>query len=243
MRFTIKQWNAYTLGCSSPKSWECYLAGKELPLDREEIDVSFLPALQRRRLTSLAKMVFHVAWPLGRSDGPQPLVFSSRHGDNIKNLALLVDVANKEPLSPASFSLSVHNAITGLWSIYRQQTAEMIAIAARRDSLETAVIEACLLLNQGHSSVLVVVAEDSQPEFYQPWIDDVPYPYALALEIAPGNDWQLTQEGALTILPFENQPRLPAGLSIISLLLGKVTEQIKRGATNQAWRWKHHVKG
>lgn len=156
-------------------------------------DVSFLAPMQRRRLSRLARMVFNVAWPLADAHSELPLIFASRHGETPRTLAILNDLARGEPLSPTQFSLSVHNAIIGQWSILRGDTSEMTALAAAGDGLEHAVQEACLLLNEGARAVLVVIAEETPPDIYQPYIDDVPFAYALGLLLTPGSDWHLIQ--------------------------------------------------
>ena len=40
-------------------------------------------------------------------------------------------------------------------------------------------------------AVLLVIAEETPPELYAPFIDDVPFPYAVGLLLTPGDDWQL----------------------------------------------------
>ena len=55
---------------------------------------------------------------------PMPLVYASRHGETTRNFALLSDTAEQQPLSPTQFSLSVHNAIIGLWSIFQGDSAK-----------------------------------------------------------------------------------------------------------------------
>ncbi len=72
----------------------------ELEFSSETADVSFLPALQRRRLSPLARMAFHVGWPLAEMMPAQPLVFCSRHGETPRNLQLLTNLAQREDLSP-----------------------------------------------------------------------------------------------------------------------------------------------
>jgi hypothetical protein len=57
----------------------------------------------------------------------------------------LSDLANDQPLSPTQFSLSVHNAMIGLWSIMRGETSEMTALAAAGDGLEHGMLEAAAL--------------------------------------------------------------------------------------------------
>ena len=135
-QFRIEQWRAWAPGLDSAADWHAWQQAPFAPRDSgEQPDVSFLPALQRRRLSRLARMAFHVAWPLADAAGPLPLVFASRHGETPRTLAILSDLAHDEPLSPTQFSLSVHNAIIGLWSIQRGDTSEMTALAAEGDGI------------------------------------------------------------------------------------------------------------
>lgn len=191
MHFNIERWQAWAPGLDSTAAWARW-AASPAPLDTDgQPAVDFLPALQRRRLGRLARMAFAVATPLAEGYGPLPLVYASRHGDMPRTHALLLDLARGEPLSPTHFSLSVHNAFIGLWSILRGDTSEMTALAAEGDGLEHAVTEAALLLAEGAPAVLLVIAEDAPPAFYRDWIDDVPGPYAVGLLLTPGHDWQL----------------------------------------------------
>lgn len=207
------------------------------PLDSGESqpDVSFLPAMQRRRLSPLARMAFAVAWPLAESHGPMPLVFASRHGETPRNYELLCELARGEELSPTQFSLSVHNAIIGLWSIMRGDSSEMTAIAAESDGLEHALLEACTLLDEGCPQVLLMITEGAQPQAYRPWIDDAPFPFALALVISRGGQWRLTLE------PGEgagNEPATewPQPLNLVRALLGAAAVPPHR-CRNRHWHW------
>ena len=79
-----------------------------------------IPAMQRRRLSSLAKMALHSA--LVSLDG-QPvdyIVWASKFGDEEKTLSILQDVLKAQVPSPTQFSTSVHNAIAGLYYILCQ---------------------------------------------------------------------------------------------------------------------------
>ena len=197
MHFRIEQWRAWAPGLENADDWRRWSAAPvRLPIDTPDAsaqaDVSFLPAMQRRRLSPLARMVCHVAWPLADAYGQLPLVFVSRHGETPRTLAILNDLANDEALSPTQFSLSVHNAVIGLWSILRGDTSEMTALAGENDGLEQGMLEARTLLGEGAPAVLLVVAEELPPELYRPYIDDVPFSHALALLLTPGREWQLT---------------------------------------------------
>ena len=145
--FNIAQWRAWAPSLESADDWHAWCqAPVLLPASEASPDVSFLPAMQRRRLSRLARMAFSVGWPLAEGREDLPLVFISRHGETPRTLDILSDLANEQPLSPTQFSLSVHNAVIGLWSILRNETSEMTALAAAGDGLEHGMLEAAALL-------------------------------------------------------------------------------------------------
>ncbi|MEE4157218.1 beta-ketoacyl synthase chain length factor [Pseudomonas viridiflava] len=191
--FNIARWRAWAPGLASADEWEQWSRTPTRLQDSNEApDVSFLPAMQRRRLGRMARMAFAVGWPLSDGHERMPLVFVSRHGETPRTFDILRDLAADEPMSPTQFSLSVHNAVIGLWSILRGETSEMTALAAAGDGLEYGVFEAAALLAEGAPAVLLVVTEEQPPHAYARWIDDVPFPYAVGLLLTPGNEWQLS---------------------------------------------------
>lgn len=191
--FNIARWRAWAPGLASADEWEQWSrTPRQLQDSNEAPDVSFLPAMQRRRLGRMARMAFAVGWPLSDGHERMPLVFVSRHGETPRTFDILRDLAADEPMSPTQFSLSVHNAVIGLWSILRGETSEMTALAAAGDGLEYGAFEAAALLAEGAPAVLLVVTEEQPPHAYARWIDDVPFPYAVGLLLTPGNEWQLS---------------------------------------------------
>lgn len=232
IQFDIDQWQAWAPGLASADDWAIWARNpRDLDSSEAQPDVSFLPAMQRRRLSRLARMVFAVATPLATER--MPLVYASRHGETARTFSILDDLARDEALSPTQFSLSVHNAIIGLWSIQQRDTSEMTALAAEGDGLEHAVLEAAMLLAEGAPAVLVVIAEDQAPDVYGPWIEDVSFPYATALLLKPGQSWQLSLETA-----DENSARTrhPHAIELIRALLDgrhTCTHQWSR----RQWTW------
>ncbi|NBF01909.1 3-oxoacyl-ACP synthase [Pseudomonas sp. Fl5BN2] len=196
-------------------------------------DVSFLPAMQRRRLSRLARMAFSVGWPLAEGLEQLPLVFISRHGETPRTFEILSDLAAEQPLSPTQFSLSVHNAVIGLWSIMRGETSEMTALAAGGDGLEHGLLEAAMLLADGAPHVLLVITEEQPPEAYASWIDDVPFPYALGLLLTPGDDWQLSLDSHDGQIP---KAQWPHALNLLRALLGSQTF-CQHAWMNRVWTW------
>jgi hypothetical protein len=150
-------------------------------------NLSFIPAMSRRRLSPLARMALYVAYELEQGAAPQRMVFASRHGEIGSTVAMLRDVAQHQPVSPAAFSHSVHNAIAGVWSIFQQHFGECSAIAAGRDSLVMALIEANgFLLDDATTPVLVLLADEALPACFTPYFNDPTPHFALGLLLGKG---------------------------------------------------------
>ncbi|MBP3998425.1 MULTISPECIES: beta-ketoacyl synthase chain length factor [Pseudomonas] len=237
INFNIAQWRAWAPGLDSVEAWQAW-SRQPVVLEGSDAapDVSFLPAMQRRRLSRLARMAFSVGWPLADGRENLPLVFVSRHGETPRTFEILSDLANEQPLSPTQFSLSVHNAIIGLWSIMRGETSEMTALAAAGDGLEHGMLEAATLLNEGAPAVLLVITEEQPPEAYSTWIDDVPFPYAVGLLLTPGTDWRLTLNSAPQA---RSKPQWPHALNLLRTLLGQ-QPHCQHAWKNRLWTWQRN---
>jgi hypothetical protein len=182
--FRIERWNAWAPGLESTEAWQAWAQAPTSVTDRQEQPPCLsLPPMQRRRLSRLARMTMEVASPLCGDDEQLPFVFASRHGETTRTFALLGDITDEQPLSPTQFGLSVHNSIAGQWSILRGQRGESVAIAGEADTFEHGVLEAVALLESGAPTALLVVAEETPPTPYDPWIVDVPFSHAVALRL------------------------------------------------------------
>lgn len=233
--FNISQWRAWAPGLQTTAEW-LHWSQENQPFEPGEQapDVSFLPAMQRRRLSYLARMAFAVGWPLAEGLKDLPLVFISRHGETPRTFDILSDLANEQPLSPTQFSLSVHNAVIGLWSIMRGETCEMTALAAAGDGFEQGVVEAAGLLHDGAPAVLLIVAEEQPPKAYRDWIEDVPFSYAMGLLLTPGNDWSLTLDPGLG----EETSRQPHALDWLHGMLNE-RNTCTHTWKSRRWNWQH----
>ena len=157
-------------------------------------DVSFIPAMARRRMTALQRAFFAVAKQAldaaGIGEGEMlPVVFASRWGEIGETLKLFRQFHEEGEMSPAGFSVSVHNASPGAWSLFRGDKSAYTAIAAGETSFDDGWLEAALQARESPSGrVLFVYAEEPTPEFYRPHFPDVQEGMALArvAEIAEG---------------------------------------------------------
>ena len=76
-----------------------------------------IPAMQRRRLSGIAKLAINSAIGSLNAETVDYIVWASQYGDEHKTLKILADVLQDQTPSPTQFSTSVHNAIAGLYSI------------------------------------------------------------------------------------------------------------------------------
>ena len=156
-------------------------------------DVSFLPMMERRRLTALERAALHVAWKLFDRDGHAgrgplpsevPVVFASRWGEIGTTLKLMRQMHDEGEMSPAGFSSSVHNAAPGAWSLFTKNRAPYTAIAARDRTYEMGLVEAEAQLAAGAQYVLYVYAEEATPEYYLPAFGEPVTAQAVAMLLA-----------------------------------------------------------
>ena len=155
-------------------------------------DVSFIPPLERRRLTGVERAALAVAWQV-RPEGEVPVVFASRWGEIGVTVKLMTQFHMDREMSPAGFSASVHNAAPGAFSLLTRNHAPYTAIAARERSLEAGLLEA---LTQGaaarsvsgpyQGAVVFVFAEEATPAFYAPAFGPLQPACALAVRLEPG---------------------------------------------------------
>ncbi len=127
-------------------------------------DVSFVPAMERRRLTGVERAALSVARKVYPEGEEIPVVFASRWGEIGTTIKLMKQCHDDGEMSPAGFSASVHNAAPGAFSLLMKNHAPYTAIAARERSREMGWLEATSMKGR----VVFVYAEEDTPEFYRP---------------------------------------------------------------------------
>lgn len=79
---------------------------------------------------------------------------------------MLENLAEEQPLSPARFSMSVHNAVLGVYSIAHNHRQPLQALGACGHEFDALLTEAEGYLDAGHSSVVIVFSEGELPVTY-----------------------------------------------------------------------------
>lgn len=193
--FQIEAWAAIAPGLESHGDWQRWLQKPDVidePMGK--VSLSQFPAMLRRRFGALGKCAMGAALPIVEPDEAIPSIFASRYGDMALALTLLEDIAKNEPMSPTGFSLAVHNAVSGLFTIGRNDTSSVTSIAAMEGLILQALFEAIGQL-QNANKVLCVVYDVPLPEFFQHYSPGEPFPYALAFVVSNvgGDAYKLAQ--------------------------------------------------
>jgi len=181
----IREWNAWAPGMKGFEDWR-HSHNRQTPAQTDKAVLPLaVPKIMHRRLSLLARGVFYAAEGCSKNHKTLPMVFSSAHGDANKSLQHLKDIQNGDEVSPTAFSLSVHNAIAGLFSIVYENHQEITVIAPGQDGIAPVFIEAIGIL-QEHEEVLMIFYDEPLSEFYPtaPFMFDAPCSCALALRIS-----------------------------------------------------------
>jgi len=188
---TLQRWSAWAPGRASAEAWRGWCA-EPAPLEGEgEPAARFLPPLLRRRCGPLARIMLQAAFDCCAAGELARVrtVFASRHGNINQSIELLEHLAAREPLSPARFSHSVHNAQAGLFSIAAANRQASSSVAAMEDTFGCGFLEAlCHLEREPDRGVLLVMGEVPLAPTFAALLDERPASYALALLLARGGE-------------------------------------------------------
>jgi len=185
--FIVRQWHAWAPGMISRQDWRSRHDHQAfIPTEKAAVPMT-VPKILQRRLSPLARAVFNAADACIGNDKALPIVFSSAHGEVNKSLEMLKSMQKGEDVSPTAFSLSVHNAISGLFSMAYGNHQEITVIAPGQDGIAPAFIEALGILQEHHADeVLIVLYDEPLSDFYPslPFALNAPAMCALALKIS-----------------------------------------------------------
>ena len=138
LKANISDWAAWAPGITSKEDWKNYCSSQKNIDFEAKPDVSALPPMFRRRLSFINRMVFAAAANLKDQSvlSETPIVFASRHGEINLSIKLINSIISSSMVSPAGFSVSVHNSAAGMFSIHHQNRSAITSIAAGEKSLK-----------------------------------------------------------------------------------------------------------
>ncbi len=212
--FALRHWAAWAPGLERREDWLAWAMAPFRPAGEAAPAVRDMPAMLRRRADRLGRMALAVLYQ-GSCPGA-PIVYCSRYGELERVARLLEELAATGSVSPQGFSVSVHNAIAGLYSIATHGRENVQSLAAAEATPLAGLADAAGLLADGAECVRLVLCEEPLPTVFASFAEPTDAPYAVLLELAPGNafrfDW--------TAAPAPAQaPTLPPALAVLQFLL------------------------
>lgn len=235
-------------GISSREEWQDWQRGGRQPVAGDSPSVQQIPPMLRRRLSPLGKMALSVAWPLLAEGDSMPSVFCSRHGELERTAGMLQNLARGEALSPTHFSLSVHNAIGGVFSIARGDTSALTALAVGVEDMSQALLETRLILAEQQSAeALCLIYDAPLPEVYSEFGNYPQWPYAAAFVVGPPGPADASEPAlsvercaAEDLPPSADRPEAPdepQALAFIRFLLAGPRRDLYLPSRRDYWRW------
>jgi hypothetical protein len=126
--------------------------------------LEFLAPMSRRRMSSLSRMAIKVAHDCAADIPSVRMIFASRHGELRRSTEIIGDLVAARPVSPAAFSLSVLNAVAGVFGIARADRAPASALSAGAETLGYALLEAHAQCSDDAATPVLLVYADEPPE-------------------------------------------------------------------------------
>jgi len=227
------------------ESWAAFVPGVEHlykhpqvitePLNKSSLKL--IPPMLRRRFSTLGKYAISAALHVLPEGESIPTIFSSRYGETGLTLSLLDGIGQDEAMSPTNFSLAVHNAVSGLFSIARKDYSAVTSIAAMKGLVLQTLLEAAAQLDTV-DKVLCVIYDVPIPDIDRQYAPNDAIPYAIAVILSQGKECIIDQDslniaGSKPSHDFlETEP-----FRFINLLMG-VTNEMESELNGTIWRIK-----
>ncbi|GAA4360652.1 beta-ketoacyl synthase chain length factor [Kangiella marina] len=189
--------------------------------DLDDISLKQIPPIKRRRLNGLSKMAMHSSLQCLERATVDPAdimtVFASQHGELNRTITIVNDMSSDQEVSPKDFSLSVHNAALGLYSIFNGNKHPGTSIAASSNTFGFALLESFNLLQRFPGTKVLLTCFDSlisQPfDKLQPY-SSPSYSLSLLLSLDEGQPLSFAFQRSKA----ELSPTIPLSLAFFEFL-------------------------
>lgn len=242
LNFKVESWSAWASSIGQKHQWIEWANHNPLGVENcEPFDVSRIPAMKRRRMSSLSKMATSIALECLDGFVEKPVcVFASKNGELTRTMKIIHAMINQEDISPTDFSLSVHNTASGLLSIQTGNKEPFTSVAAGDESFVYGMLEACLLMSRFPTKpVLLVYLDEPLPN---PIADGLEGPFesiSIALLLTHGDSSDST-DAAITFNYDEQAGEVSSrgdiAKSFMRFFLGNL-RQMEANVGKTYWRW------
>lgn len=154
----------WTAGFPGAAAWA---AGTHAPEAERPVGRA-LDRVNRRRASVLGRAVADAAAEAMEQAAVDPATIATVVGSSIGEASTMIGLLEqmwrlRTPMSPAAFTVSVHNAASGLLSISSKNRGYATSLAADHDTPAAALLEGVGLVSQRGTPVLVVCADEAAP--------------------------------------------------------------------------------
>lgn len=165
LNFGVRGWSAWTRTRTSTEKWRTW-AGQNSPGSPASAGYEAstdLPMMLRRRATPVGRAALGAAMGLPAVKEAR-YILSSRYGELDRTASILSSLVDKEPVSPADFSMSVHHGLAGLLSIALKNTRGHGAVAGGGESFCYGLLEAASCIASRPKEPVILIHYDECPE-------------------------------------------------------------------------------
>ncbi|MCX9157664.1 beta-ketoacyl synthase chain length factor [Niveibacterium sp. 24ML] len=193
----LVDWSAWSPGLDVRSAWRDWAETGVHAQGDDEPALPEVPAMIRRRADRLARMSLRVALDVLGERRNIPVVYVSRHGSVGRSAGLLEALALAQPLSPAAFAASVHNAASGVLGIVRGDPAPCSAVAAESDGIAAMLSEVHAFLSDDYPEVVAILCDEPLPPRYAQFrdADERPVAWAGSFSLVDGAGLALGRSG------------------------------------------------
>jgi hypothetical protein len=230
---TVLAWEAWAPGLAGRAAWAAAPGAYAGADDGSAPPVAAMPPALRRRAGRNDRLGLEPAYALAPLGHAMPSIFASRHGQVARSAVLLQALAQGQPLSPMDFSLSVHNASAGLFSIARGDRSASTSLAAGGEELAAGLLDAAGQLLEGAPQVLLSAHDEPPPPLYDGHWRREEGTLGLGLRLGPGGGPgpQLT----LALQAFDGPDEGGVQAAVLAGLLARGTGSARWARGGRAW--------
>jgi hypothetical protein len=109
----LKDWSAWTPNIKHKENWRVWAQNQPIATFDDQLNISDVPAMLRRRLSSVGKMAIACANDTEQTAELRPSLFCSRHGELARSIELLTSLAmaNYYPLPISAYRYIMLSAV------------------------------------------------------------------------------------------------------------------------------------
>ena len=131
----------------------------------ENIDLSQVPMLMRRKLSPVGKIALSTMLECYDGSDDLKLCYASRYGELERVLKLIKQKNEENEISPTGFSFSVHNSTIGFFSLLKNLHHSYNSVAAGEDTFACGLLDA--VMNRGKTLFCYAESVDRYESVYR----------------------------------------------------------------------------